>query len=102
MVDCYKYAINIFWQHPKEASTERCGLSVDDQTQQRDNTSKNLPVSIIEDSLFPDFSKHDEAISIKTLKGVIFKLPELVEKRNAKEMKLAGMGSVPQRRVDQC
>ena len=46
-----------------------------------------LPISLLEDKLFPDFSKFEERISRKALKKVMFALVELVEGRISAEMR---------------
>lgn len=47
---------------------------------------KSEPVSYIEDSLTRKFSRFDEPLCIKTIKAVIFKATEFVEKRIAELM----------------
>jgi hypothetical protein len=54
----------------------------------------NLPVSIVGDTLYQNFSKYDFTISVKTIKGTIFKAVELVEQLIGKEMAAAGQGLI--------
>ena len=51
---------------------------------------KNLPVSIVEDPEFRSLHKHNETISKKALKEVVFKYVDIVDKKLGSDMKQVG------------
>lgn len=55
---------------------------------------ESLPLAIVENTNVRNFSKHKDVFARATIRKVLFKLTELVEKRIAKEMQASRVGAI--------